>query len=733
VQELKMWAGLECTLNRVNDRFVDQCEKNGHYQRLSDLQLFAELGVTKVRYPCLWEKVAPDSLDKLDWTYLDERLGEIKRLGITPIAGFLHHGSGPKYTSLIDPDFPQKLARYARAFAERYPWIEDYTPVNEILTTARFSCLYGHWYPHHKEHDSFMRAVINQVKGTILAMQAIREVIPHARLIQTDDLGRAQSTQPLKYQVDFENERRFLGWDLLCGKVDENHPMRWYLRAGHIADEEVNWINENRCPPDVIGINHYHLSNRFLDHRMHMYPEWSHGGNGIDKYADVGAVDTGQIDPPTPESILFETWERYRIPIAVTEVHTMGHRDSQMRWLYQMWKAAKKARNQGAEIIAITAWSLLGTYDWNKLCTECNMFYEPGVFDLRSPDKRPRHTGVSRLIRDLATKGDCDHPILKRPGWWKTPRRMIFAPSWGAYSPLWIKSKLPPIVITGATGTLGQAFARICGTRNIPYRILRRSDMDISDISRVREVISELKPWAVINTAGYVRVDDAEEDEERCFRENVDGAFNLAAVSAELGIPMVHFSSDLVFNGELSTAYTESNTPNPLNCYGRSKAESEQRVLSVNPKALVVRTSSFFGPWDEYNFVTQSLRHMVSGKKFLAAHDTIVSPTYVPDLANATLDLLLDGERGIVHLTNPAEVSWAEFARMAVNKAKPKLNVNPEFIVPKSWKELNFKAIRPKNSVLASERFNVLPPLEDALERYFHQLEVNVPTQEMYS
>lgn len=725
-----MWAGLECTLNRVNDRFVDQAEKNGHYIRLSDLQLFAELGVKKVRYPCLWEKTAPESLDELDWTYLDERLGEIKRLGITPIAGFLHHGSGPKYTSLIDPEFPQKLARYARAFAERYPWIEDYTPVNEILTTARFSCLYGHWYPHHKDEASFMKAVFNQVKGTILAMQAIKEVIPHARLIQTDDLGRAQSTEPLKYQVDFENERRWLGWDLLCGKVDENHPIRWYVKSG-MSDDDLAWLVANPCPPDVIGVNHYNLSNRFLDHRMHMYPEWSHGGNGRDQYADVGAVDTGQVIPPTPESVLMDAWNRYHIPIAVTEVHTMGNRDSQMRWLYQMWNAAKTAREQGAEVLAITAWSLLGTYDWNKLCTECNMFYEPGVFDLRSPDKKPRRTALSRLIRDLATKGEADHPILKSPGWWATPRRMIFAPHDGAYSEL--HSETQPILITGATGTLGQAFARICGERNIPYRILRRSDMEISDMSAVRKVMAEVNPWAVINTAGYVRVDDAESDEEKCFKDNVDGPFNLAAVCAEGGIAMAHFSTDLVFNGEISTAYTESHTPSPLNAYGRSKFESEQRVLSVNPKALVIRTSSFFGPWDEYNFVTLALRHMTSGKDFHAAHDTKMSPTYVPDLVNATLDLLFDGERGIVHLTNQAEISWVEFALMAADKAKNKLKVDPAYIISSSGEELNFKAVRPKNSAMSSERFTVLPPLEDALDRYFQQLQANVATQEMFS
>lgn len=727
-----MWAGLECTLNRVHERFVDQSVKNGHYERLEDLQMFADLGVKKLRYPCLWEKVASDDPDHFDWTFLDERLGEIRRLGMTPVAGFLHHGSGPRYTSLIDPDFPEKLARYARAFAERYPWIEEYTPVNEINTTARFSCLYGHWFPHHKSDASYLRAVYNQVKGTILAMKAIREINPKARLIQTDDLGRAQSTAPLKYQVDFENERRWLGWDFLCGKLDAKHPLcRFVLKHSDLTKEELRWLLVNPCPPDVIGINHYHLSNRFLDHRLELYPEWSHGGNGRHRYADIGAVDTGQATLPAPHSIMEEAWERYHIPVAITEVHTMGHRDSQMRWLFEMWKEAKKARANGAEVIAVTAWSLLGTFDWHNLCTSCEGFYEPGVFDLRSVDKKPRHTGLSKLIKELSSRGDSDHPILSRPGWWRTSRRILWAPKEGAYSPLRLRSKLSPVIITGATGTLGQAFARICGARNIPYRLLSRSEMDISNINRVREVIGRLKPWAVINTAGYVRVDDAELDAESCYRANVDGPFNLAAVCAENGIPIVHFSTDLVFDGSHSEAYTESHQVSPLNVYGKTKAESEEKVLIVNPRALIIRTSSFFGPWDEYNFVIRTLRHLIRKNEVVAASDTKMSPTYVPDLANATIDLLLDGERGIVHLTNQAEVTWKEFAQKAADVARNKIDVDDSLIIGKSTEELNLRAARPKNSVLTSERISMLPPLEDALERYIDQLEVHIDQQEM--
>lgn len=723
---LQLWGGIECTLNRVGDRFVDQCAKNGHYERLSDLKLIADLGIKKIRYPCLWERVAPESLDNCDWTFLDERLEEIRRLGVTPIAGFLHHGSGPKYTSLVDRHFPEKLARYAREFASRYPWVTDYTPINEINTTARFSCLYGHWYPHQKNLYHFHQAVILQCKATVLAMREIRKINPDAKLIQTDDLGRCQSTEVLSYQRDYENERRWMAWDFLCGKVTREHPLFSKLVESGITEGEVLWFQENNCPPDVIGINHYHLSNRFLDDLMHFYPEWTHGGNGIHKYADVGAVDTGRSELPTPESILTEVWERYHLPIAVTEVHTRGHRESQIRWLKQMWDAANTIREEGADVFAVTVWSLLGTYDWHKLCTECENFYESGVFNLNNPQKIPQPTALARLVKELALEGKSAYPLLNQDGYWKTTRRILWATMEGAFTSLEFHSDHRPILISGGTGTLGQALARTAGARNIPYVLLRRSQMDITDINSIRKAIELYRPWAIINAAGYVRVDEAEEDSDRCFRENVDGPVNLARVCKDFGLPLVTYSSDLVFDGLKEEAYLESHAVAPISVYGKSKAISEEKVLGIHPQSLIIRTSSFFGPWDEYNFVTLTLRHLSQEKEFSAIDDVIVTPTYVPDLADETLNLLIDGVSGIIHLTNKDEVTWAQLAHRAATAFKRLRPIDDRLIKKVSLRDLSLRARRPKYSALRSERHEGLPPLDMALSRYIDELQITI-------
>jgi dTDP-4-dehydrorhamnose reductase len=288
---LELWAGVECTVNRVGEEFYDQLERNGHAQRIADLDLFAALGVRTLRYPVLWERTAPDGLDRADWSWPDARLTRLRELGIRPIVGLLHHGSGPRHTSLIDPNFPAQLAAYARAFAERYPWVDAYTPVNEPLTTARFSGLYGHWYPHGRDDATFARALINQCRATALAMRAVREINPQAQLIQTEDLGKTFSTRTLRYQADFENVRRWLSLDLLCERITREHPVWDYLtRVAGIHEAELEWFNAHPCAPDIIGINHYLTSERFIDERVERYPDRAIGGNGRHRYADVEAV-----------------------------------------------------------------------------------------------------------------------------------------------------------------------------------------------------------------------------------------------------------------------------------------------------------------------------------------------------------------------------------------------------------------------------------------------------------
>ncbi|QBI05281.1 NAD-dependent epimerase/dehydratase family protein [Pseudoduganella albidiflava] len=696
-------------------------DQNGHGQRISDLDRFAALGITAIRYPVLWELTAPDGVERADWTWADERLPALRDLGVNPIVGLVHHGSGPRHTSLVDPEFGPKLAEFAGAVARRFPWVEYYTPVNEPCTTARFAGLYGVWYPHGRDDLTFLQALINQCKGVVLSMRAIREVNPNAKLVQTDDLGKTYSTPEMAEWADFYNERRWLAWDLLCGMVDEDHELwKYFLKSG-IPAEDVLWFRDNPCPPDVMGLNYYITSERWLDHRGERYPAQYVGPHG---FADIETARALATPTPGIGPLLEETWERYGLPMAVTEAHIDANREDQLRWLHEVWNAAHDVRRKGADLRAVTVWSLLGSYDWNCLVTECRGYYENGAYDLRSPEPRP--TALARLMRELSSGRTPSSPVLQGLGWWRRPGRFLCPPVATSATVAALPAErnlanrpVQPILISGATGTLGSAFARICEERNLAFKVLTRQEMDIADPASVDAAIRQHRPWAIINAGGYVRVHDAEKESDRCLRENAHGPVVLANACARHEIRLLSFSSDLVFDGSKGSAYVESDPVAPLNVYGQSKAEAERRVLAVNPDVLMVRTSAFFGPWDQHNFVTLALQALQEGRAFTAASDLVVSPTYVPDLVQTCLDLLIDNESGIWHLSNGEAVSWADLARRVCSLA----GLDEALVDAQPATALEGQAPQPRYSALGSERGNLMPTLDDALQRYLKAVE----------
>jgi dTDP-4-dehydrorhamnose reductase len=719
---LELWGGLECTVNRVGDTFRDQFADSGHAQRPSDLERVAALGIRTLRYPVLWEHVSPAEPNRTDWHRHDLRLGKLRQLGVGVIAGLVHHGSGPLYTDLLADSFPTGLARHARNVAERYDWIEDWTPVNEPVTTARFSALYGHWYPHHRDERSFWLALLNQIDGTRLAMREIRRSNPRARLIQTDDLGRTYATAALRDQAAFDNARRWMGWDLLCGRVTPDH-MLWQRLAGFGFGDRLRRIADDPCPPDIIGVNHYLTSDRFLDHRVDRYPEGLRGSNAVRDFVDIEGVRALQPPPPGLSGVLREAWARYGIPLAVTEVHNGCTREEQLRWTWQAWRTAQALRDEGMDLRAVTVWALFGSCGWNTLLTEPGN-YEAGAFDARGPAPRP--TALARLIGTLAGAGPGElHPVLAGQGWWARPIRLHHAP---VPRPAPLREMMSasrqsgdpalPILIVGGNGTLGGALAAACRHRDLAHVTTTRGELDLGDAASIARALDSHRPWVVINAAGWVRVDEAEQDREACWRANSEGAELLCRLCADRGIPTISFSSDLVFDGKAAAPYTEGSPPSPLNTYGRSKAAAERAIAALPGAHLVVRTAAFFSPFDPHNFAMQVVTASREGRRQRVADDEIVSPTYVPDLCDAVLDLAIDGETGIWHLSGGEAVSWAEFARRIVGACA----LDGTSIEACAGAQLARPAQRPAYAPLASERGQLLPPLSDAIARFAHEV-----------
>lgn len=334
---LEMWGGIDYPLNRIGDEYFHRGEKRDHDDNIQSLQMFVELGIKKIRIPCLWELVSPKDLDRCHWHQIDAKLDECQKLGVQPVVHFLHHGSGPTYTSLIDPDFPEKFATYARAFAKRYPWVEDYSLINDIFLTARMSCLEEEWYPHLNSKTYFLKAIYLQCQASILAMKEIRRVNPRARMIQTEELG--QSPKSSKYKNDLATNYRWLALDLLCGKIDEHHDLYGYLLRGGLTEQELIWSKENACTPSMIGINLF--------------------------------------EKETHENLIQEAWNRYRIPLALTQTQAQNSHDIQ-----QLWNTAKSFKNASMDVRAVTAWSQTASYDWYQDYTNCEPQFNPEIIPM---------------------------------------------------------------------------------------------------------------------------------------------------------------------------------------------------------------------------------------------------------------------------------------------------------------------------------------------------------------
>ena len=619
---LKLWGGYECTVNRVDDRWYDQTPRTGHEERIGDLQLFADLGISALRYPALWERISPDTPDKRNFRWTDERLPEIRRLGMEPIVTLCHHGAGPAYTSLLDDSFAPGLAAHAAAVVARYPWIRDWTPVNEPLTTARFSALYGFWHPHTKDEGLFWRALLNEIDATRLAMRAVRRVNPAARLIQTDDLGFCHATPPLQQAADFQNERRWMGWDLLCGTVVPGHPL-WDRLVGFGLKDRLRTIADDPCPPDVIGVNHYLSSERLLDHRIERHGDRSLADRAIGKtdgipHVDVDAVRNWRDGVLGLPRLLEQAWERYGIPLAVTECHNGATRCDQVRWFVEVWNGVEALRARGFDVQAVTAWALLGSHDWNRMLTRFDGHYETGVFDVRGGTPRP--TLMAGVLADLAAGRRPTTPVLLTEGRW---RREARCPQAAMAEPQFEMAPGPrpvdapaPLLIVDDGGPLALLARRACEARGLHY-VRSNGDSETA--------IATLHPWGVLDARGRNR-------EVPLFAHWARD--RLAQACAALDLPCAVLTGD---TGE----------PEP----------------DAGSRLLIARTGPLYLPGDDASPAARLLDTLDAGLPVRADAGARWSAVYGPDVLDGVLDLLLDDARGLVNFTPVEPMSEADFAR----------------------------------------------------------------------
>jgi dTDP-4-dehydrorhamnose reductase len=409
---LEFWASPEPTVARIDATTVrDQLAETGHDVRPDDIERIAALGVAASRTPVLWERVAPLEPHSRDYREPARRLAALRAAGVEPIVTLLHHGSGPAYTDLLDPAFPELFAEYAEATARTFPWVRRWMPINEPLTTARFATLYGVWYPNMRDDRAFGRALLNQVRGMQAAMQRIRSVIPEAEFVISEDLQRfsAGDAQVAGY-VDFLRERRWLSIELVAGRVERgNHPLADFLHARcGVRTSELAMLARDAVQPDLVAFNHYPHSERYL-----------FTGSEL---GDVPSVYVAGEPAPRIGPLLREAALRLRLPLAIGEVHVRGTAPERVRWLEQHVADARELRAAGIDVRAVGAWAAFGMVDWNGLLRRRTRTIEDGVYTFAGPNGTPEPTVVADALRTLTAGGEIGST---EPGWWERDERIL--------------------------------------------------------------------------------------------------------------------------------------------------------------------------------------------------------------------------------------------------------------------------------------------------------------------
>jgi beta-glucosidase/6-phospho-beta-glucosidase/beta-galactosidase len=372
---------------------VDEMEKCGHYIHWrTDFHLVRDLGIRFLRYgpPLHSTYLGPG---QYDWEFADMAFAELQRLDLVPIVDLCHFGVPDWIGDFQNPDFPKLFAGYARAFAQRFPWVQLYTPVNEMYVCARFSALYGWWNEQLQSDRAFVNALKNIVKANVLAMKAIIELRPDAIFIQSESSEYFHAENPKAIErAEQLNAKRFLSLDLNYGRrVDSD--MYEYLMDNGMRREDYHFFLQGTLKHHCVMGTDYYVTN---EHRVK--------GDGF-------TFASGEVYGYAV--IARQYYERYCLPVMHTETNVAeGPAGNEaVLWLWKEWANVLRLRNDGIPVTGFTWYSLTDQVDWDSALREdMGNVNALGLFDL---DRNIRAVGKAykELISDwrevLPTQSVC--------------------------------------------------------------------------------------------------------------------------------------------------------------------------------------------------------------------------------------------------------------------------------------------------------------------------------------
>ncbi|WP_134499653.1 family 1 glycosylhydrolase [Microvirga pakistanensis] len=397
-------TGIENSIPTINNgrTRIDQMEKCGHYKHWqTDFDLLADLDVQVLRYgpPLHTAFLGPE---RYDWSFADMTFGELKRRDIIPIVDLCHFGVPDWIGNFQNPDFPLLFANYAEAFARRFPWVQLYTPINEMFICATFSAAYGWWNEQLRSDGAFVTALKHIVKANVLAMERILKVRPDALFIQSESSEYFHAENPAAIKpAEIMNARRFLSLDLNYGRRIDSEMYEFLMDNGMTRDEYHFFLSRSSLRHHCIMGNDYYVTN---EHRVK---------------ADGSSRAAGEVFGY--DEITRQYYERYRLPVMHTETNLMEGPTGEeaVDWLWKQWANVLRVRNTGVPIVGFTWYSLTDQMDWDVALREENNRVTPvGLYDL---DRNIRPVGrcYKQLIHDwcdvLPAQSVCLSVPLVRP------------------------------------------------------------------------------------------------------------------------------------------------------------------------------------------------------------------------------------------------------------------------------------------------------------------------------
>jgi beta-glucosidase/6-phospho-beta-glucosidase/beta-galactosidase len=375
-------TGIECsypTLDGGRWR-VDQLDATDHYRCWRrDLELVRELGLRHLRYgPPLYR--IHRGPGRYDWAFTDDVVAAMDELGITPIMDLCHFGVPDWLENFQNADFPARLAEYAEAFARRYPQVRFYTPVNEMYVAARMSALEGAWNEQLRSERAFVTAIRHLARASVLAMQAIARVRPDAIFVNSESTEFYQACCPepaIRRVAEFENERRFIGLDLLYA-VPVRADTYAYLLDHGMPREEYEWfMSQDVGRRAILGLDYYEWNEKLI--------------NSDGRPENLGELFGWYV-------IASQYHERYRRPLMHTETNTPDAAEAP-GWLWRQWHNVQLIRRNGVPVVGFTWYSLQDQVDWaNGLRTAEGNVFPVGLCDLNR-DPRPVAQAYAHLVR----------------------------------------------------------------------------------------------------------------------------------------------------------------------------------------------------------------------------------------------------------------------------------------------------------------------------------------------